>query len=243
METIETQLLPQHIAIIMDGNGRWAKKRVLERFIGHEKGADAVRETVTACRELGIAALSLYAFSIENWSRPRREVDALMHLLRNYLIEEREEILTRNIRLTASGRIQRLPGTVANLLRALISDSRENTGMILNLCLSYGGREELTDACRRIAEKVARGEMEPDDVTVETLEKHLDVPELPPVDLLIRTSGEMRSSGFLPWQSTYAEFYFTEVLWPDFNKVILHEAIRDYQRRERRFGKTGDQIA
>jgi undecaprenyl diphosphate synthase len=243
METIETVLLPQHIAIIMDGNGRWAKKRLMERFKGHERGADAVRETVTTCRELGIAALSLYAFSEENWARPKREVDALMHLLKRYLSEEREEIMGNNIRLVASGRLERLPDSVKNLLFPLMADSAQNTGMMLNLCLSYGGKEELTDACRAIARKVEAGELAPDDIDEATLTKHLYVADLPPVDLMIRTSGEQRSSGYLPWQITYAEFYFTDVLWPDFNKDVLHEAIREYQRRERRFGKTGDQIA
>ena len=242
METIETLRLPQHIAIIMDGNGRWAKKRLLERISGHQKGVDAVRDTVTTCRRLGVIALSLYAFSQENWKRPQREVDALMHLLRRYLTEERSEILDNNIRLVASGRIDELPEFVLEKLLPLREESANNTGMALNLCLAYGGREEIVDTCRAIAEKVQRGNLTPEAITPEVFEQHLYVPGLPPVDLLIRTSGEMRSSGFLPWQSTYAEFVFSEVLWPDFGKEHIFDAIREFQRRERRFGQTSDQI-
>ena len=242
MPTIETQRLPRHIAIIMDGNGRWAKKRLLERFKGHEKGADAVRETVTACRKLGLGALSLYAFSEENWSRPSREVEALMHLLSRFLKNERGTILENNIRLTASGRLEQLPDKVRKKLLDLIEESSGNEGMILNLCLAYGGKQELVDACRKIAEKVEAGELEADQITPEIFESHLYVPELPPVDLMIRTSGEKRSSGFLPWQICYAEFSFPEVLWPDFTKQHLFDAINEFQNRERRFGKTGDQL-
>ena len=242
METIDTVLMPRHIAIIMDGNGRWAKKRLLERVKGHEKGAEAVRETITTCRKLGLNALSLYAFSEENWERPRREVEALMHLLRSYLIKERSEILDNNIRLVVSGHIQKLPPFVLEKLTPLMEDSSRNDGMFLNLCLAYGGRDEIVDTCRKIAERVKTGDLQPKDVTEQLFERHLYVPELPPVDLMIRTSGELRTSGFMPWQTTYAEFVFLDVLWPDFSKQHLFEAIREFQRRERRFGNTAQKI-
>ncbi len=242
METIETLRLPKHIGIIMDGNGRWAQKRLLERVKGHEEGVRAVRDTVTACRKLGIDALSLFAFSEENWERPKREVDALMRLLRRYLIEEESEILDNNIRLVVSGRVEKLPDFVKEKLLPLMEKSESNTGMYLNLCLSYGGREELTHACRRIAEKVKAGELLPEAITEKTFAAHLYVPELPPVDLMIRTSGELRISGFLPWQLAYAEFHFPKVFWPDFTRDHLFEAIREMQTRERRFGKTSAQV-
>ncbi len=242
METIETMRIPGHIAIIMDGNGRWAKRRLMERVRGHEKGSDAVREVVRSCRKLGVVALSLYAFSGENWARPKREVEALMRLLERFLKQERSEILDNNIRLVASGHLHRLPDYVRNKLDSLRAETADNDGMILNLCLSYGGRDELVDACRAIAEKVKRGELMPEAITEKVFEQHLYVPELPPVDLMIRTSGELRTSGFLPWQITYAEFQFPEVFWPDFTKQHLFDAIRDFQRRERRFGHTSDQL-
>ena len=242
MKTIDHSRLPKHIAIIMDGNGRWAKRRFMERISGHEKGAKAVKETVTACRELGLKALSLFAFSEENWARPRREVELLMRLLRRYLIDERSEILDNNIRLVASGRIEKLPDNVAGKLLPLMEESRANDGMFLNLCLSYGGREEIVDACRSIAELAAKGEIRPEDVSPEIFERYLYVPELPPVDLMIRTSGEQRISGFLPWRIAYAELSFSDVLWPDFNKELLYEIIHEFQGRERRFGKTSEQL-
>lgn len=238
----DVEALPKHIAIIMDGNGRWAKGKLMERFRGHEKGAEAVRTTVTECRQLGIKALSLYAFSEENWSRPKREVSLLMHLLEKFLKKERKTIMNNNIRLTASGRLEQLPKYVQKLLYPLMADSASNDGMILNLCIAYGGREELVDATRAIAKKVKEGKLELSEITPEVFEQHLYVPILPPVDLMIRTSGEVRSSGFLPWQICYAEFYFPEIYWPEFNKKYLYEAIEEYQRRERRFGHTSEQL-
>jgi len=243
MHEIDTKRLPAHIAIIMDGNGRWAKTRMLERVRGHESGADAVRTCVTACRELGIKALSLYAFSEENWRRPGLEVTALMKLLEKYLIEERSEILDNNIRLVASGRIEKLPEKVRRLLYERMEESAANSGMFLNLCLSYTGREEIVDATVKIAELVKSGDLQPEEITAEIFEQHLYVPQLPPVDLMIRTSGELRISGFLLWQIAYAELDFPEVFWPDFSKEHLYEAIRRFQNRERRFGLTGEQLA
>ncbi len=243
MQEIDKNRLPRHIAIIMDGNGRWAKRNMLERVRGHERGADTVRENVTACRELGIEALSLYAFSEENWSRPKREVSALMRLLEKYLIEERSEILDNNIRLVSAGRLEKLPQPVRGLLEERIAESTKNDGMFLNLCLSYSGKEEIADATRAIAEKVAKGELLLQDITPEEFSKHLYLPQLPPVDLMIRTSGELRLSGFLLWQVAYAEFDFPEALWPEFDKEQLYAAIARFQGRERRFGLTGDQLA
>jgi len=234
--------LPGHIAIIMDGNGRWAKGKLMERFRGHEKGADVVRDTVTECRELGIKALSLYAFSVENWARPKKEVSLLMHLLERFLKKERKTIMKNNIRLTASGRLEQLPAYVKKLLFPLMSDSESNDGMILNLCISYGGKEELIDATRAIAVKVKRGDFKVSEITPEIFEQHLYVPELPPVDLMIRTSGEVRTSGFLPWQILYAELSFPKAFWPEFTKEHLYQSIADYQNRERRFGHTSEQL-
>ncbi len=242
MKNLDLSRLPRHVAIIMDGNGRWAKKRILERVKGHEKGAGAVKVTVTACRELGIDALSLYAFSEENWARPKREVDALMRLLERYLIEERDEILNNNIRLVCSGHVHELPDFVKEKLLPLMEESSSNNGMFLNLCLAYGGKQELVDACVQIAKKVQQGELQPESITKEIFEQHLYVPQLPPVDLMIRTSGEQRTSGFLPWQIAYAEMLFPDYFWPEFNKERLYEAIYAYQNRERRFGHISEQL-
>ncbi|RJO69671.1 MAG: di-trans,poly-cis-decaprenylcistransferase [Myxococcales bacterium] len=243
MPTLDAAWMPRHIAIIMDGNGRWAQKRKLQRVRGHEKGAETVRRIVTACRELGVKALSLYAFSEENWSRPRLEVRALMGLLRRFLVGERATLLKNSIRLVVSGRLAKLPDSVREKLLPLIAETANNRGMTLNLCLAYGGKEEIVDACQAIAGKAASGQVAPEAVTPEFFEQHLYVPDLPPIDLMIRTSGEQRISGFLPWQLTYAELYFTPVFWPDFTRADLETAIADYQARERRFGKTSAQTA
>jgi len=242
MKELDTKRLPAHVAIIMDGNGRWAKKRLLERVLGHEKGANSVKEIVTASRELGLRALSLYAFSEENWNRPRTEVDALMHLLRRYLIEERSEILDNNIRLVVSGRYETLPEYVKEKLFPLMEESKSNNGMFLNLCLAYSGQLEIADACRKIVQQVQAGFITPEAITPELVAKHLYIPELPPVDLMIRTSGELRVSGFLLWQIAYAEFAFPDVLWPDFTRAHLEQALAEYMSRERRFGKTSEQL-
>ena len=241
-QTIDTTLLPRHIGIIMDGNGRWAKSHLLERVRGHEKGADVVREVVTTSRRLGVEVLSLFAFSTENWARPKLEVEALMRLLRKYLLDERPEIMDNNIRLVASGQLEKLPDSVREPLFALMADSKDHTGMVLNLCLSYGGRQEIVDACRAVAQKVKDGALAPEDITADLFAAHLYVPELPPVDLMIRTSGEQRLSGFMLWRNAYAEYMFPKEYWPEFSKELLFRAIRDYQKRERRFGQTSEQL-
>jgi undecaprenyl diphosphate synthase len=234
--------LPRHIAVIMDGNGRWAKRRGLPRIEGHRKGADSVREVTRASRELGIQALTLYAFSSQNWDRPIEEVRMLMALLRDYLVDERAEILDNGIRLTTIGNIDRLPDFVREPLEALKSDSAQNTGMTLCLALSYGGREAIVDAARGLVEQVLAGEIRPQDVNELSLGEALSTRALPPLDLVIRTSGEQRLSNFLLWEVAYAELYFTDTLWPDFKRADLMDAIAAFQGRERRFGLTSDQV-
>ncbi len=209
---------------------------------GHRKGADAVRDIVRAARETGIRALTLYAFSSQNWERPVEEVHTLMELLRDYVVEERAEIMDNGIRLTTIGDVERLPGYVLEPLEALRAESASNGGMNLCLALSYGARESIVEAARRIAAGVAAGALTPGDVTAERFAAALSTRELPPLDLLIRTSGEQRLSNFLLWEAAYAELYFTDTLWPDFGRRDLAEAIRAYQGRERRFGLTSDQL-
>ncbi|HUT24674.1 MAG TPA: isoprenyl transferase [Sumerlaeia bacterium] len=242
MRELEQQLdparLPRHVAIIMDGNGRWAKQRGWsDRIRGHEAGAKAVRETVESCARLSIQALTLYAFSLENWQRPQSEISTLMRLLRRFLVQERPALKKNNIRLIASGRLDDLPPAARNTLRQTCNLTRDNTGLTLNLALSYSGREEIAHAARALAREAAEGRLEPDRITPEMIAERLYAPELGDPDLLIRTSGEWRISNFLLWQMAYTEIYVTEVLWPDFRRVHLLEALVDYQRRERRFGK------
>jgi undecaprenyl diphosphate synthase len=234
--------LPRHVAIIMDGNGRWAKRRSLPRIEGHRKGADAVREVTRAARELGIHALTLYAFSSQNWDRPIEEIRMLMALLRDYLVDERAEILDNGIRLATIGNIDRLPDFVREPLYALKNDSVNNTGMTLCLALSYGGREAIVDAARDLVDRVLAGEIRPQDVNELSLGEALCTRALPPLDLIVRTSGEQRLSNFLLWEAAYAELYFTDTLWPDFKRADLMDAIAVFQGRERRFGLTADQI-
>jgi undecaprenyl diphosphate synthase len=234
--------LPRHIAVIMDGNGRWAKRRGLPRIEGHRKGADSVREVTRAARELGIQALTLYAFSSQNWDRPIEEVRMLMALLRDYLVDERAEILDNGIRLTTIGNIDRLPDFVREPLDELTRDSAKNTGMALCLALSYGGREAIVDAARDLVDKVLSGQIRPQDVNELSLGEALCTRALPPLDLVIRTSGEQRLSNFLLWEAAYAELYFTDTLWPDFKRADLLDAIAAFQGRERRFGLTSDQV-
>ncbi len=234
--------LPRHLAIIMDGNGRWAKARGAEREAGHQAGAESVRVVVRACRRKGIEALTLYSFSTENWRRPAHEVGALMTLLRQYVLQERREILDQGIRLQAIGQIDRLPVLVRTPLRALIRESRDNTGMVLNLALSYGSRAEIVDAMQAIAREVQAGRLSPDAIDEACVDRHLYTAGLPDPELLIRTSGELRISNFLLWQIAYAELHVTDVLWPDFREAHLDAALSDFARRERRFGKTGEQI-
>ncbi|HID10443.1 MAG TPA: isoprenyl transferase [Candidatus Latescibacteria bacterium] len=230
--------LPRHIAIIMDGNGRWARMRGLDRIEGHRAGRESVRDVVRACGELGIEVLTLYAFSVENWRRPRREVWALMRLLRDTLYEEVEELDRNNVRLIAIGRLDELPKTSREALFWAMKRTKDNTGLMLNLALNYGGRVEIVDAVRRILE----GGYRPEDVDEAVFSAHLYTAGLPDPDLLIRTSGELRVSNFLLWQMAYTEIWVTDVLWPDFRRKHLYQAIEAYQRRERRFGMTSEQL-
>jgi undecaprenyl diphosphate synthase len=236
-------LLPRHVAVIMDGNGRWAAERGLPRHEGHRRGADAVRRVVRAARELGLPALTLYAFSAQNWGRPGSEVAHLMRLLCSFVLEEGPEVIARGIRVVTIGEVGRLPHFVRAPLAALELASARNRGMTLCLALSYGGREAITSAARALAAEVAAGLLRPGDVTEQQLEARLGTSALPPLDLLIRTSGEQRLSNFLLWEAAYAELYFTPVLWPDFGQEALEAALAAYARRERRFGVVGEQVA
>lgn len=224
---------PAHVAIIMDGNGRWAERRGLPRIEGHRKGADSVREVTRAARRAGVKRLTLYAFSEQNWGRPSLEVSGLMGLLKRYLIDERAEIMENGVRLCTIGAIQKLPAMVRRPLEALVADSAANAGMDLCLALSYGAREEMTRAFRRLAQRVASGEMEPADIDESAISGELEAGD---ADLVIRTSGEQRISNFLLWQSAYAELYFTDKLWPDFGTEEFLEALSVYGGRDRRFG-------
>ncbi|MBI5493806.1 MAG: isoprenyl transferase [Deltaproteobacteria bacterium] len=226
----------------MDGNGRWAQQKSLPRVLGHREGARSVRRIVTYAREIGIRYLTLYAFSTENWGRPELEVGALMMLLRDYLEDERPTILKNNIKLSTIGATERLPGYVRDPLVELMRDSSDNTGMTLTLALSYSGREEITRATRALAEQVARGELKPESITADMVANRLDTAGMPDPDLLIRTSGELRISNFMLWQLAYTELYITQTLWPDFDESTLNEALRAYQGRTRRFGKTTEQV-
>ncbi|MBN2179809.1 MAG: isoprenyl transferase [Deltaproteobacteria bacterium] len=243
MERIDRDKLPKHIAIIMDGNGRWATKNSMNRVLGHRKGAEAVRAVVKTCRKLGIKYLTLYAFSVENWLRPKEEVRALTALLKNYLEEELNEMMDNNIRLMAIGDIDALAGGVKTTLCEAIEKTSGNQGMCLNLALSYGGRDEIVDGVKKIARDIRSGTIKEDTITKDMFSQYLYFPEMPDPDLLIRTSGEYRLSNFLIWQLAYTELYFTDVLWPDFSREHLLEAIADYQRRERRFGMTSEQLS
>jgi undecaprenyl diphosphate synthase len=234
--------LPRHVGIIMDGNGRWAEHRGLPRLEGHRRGSDSVRTVTRAARKLDVEALTLYAFSSQNWSRPPDEVHGLMDLLREYLLSERSEILDNGIRLEAIGELERLPPRVREPLDELRAASARNQRMVLTLALSYGGREELVRAARRVAEDVARGVLRPDQVDESALEKRLFTAGLPPLELVVRTSGEKRLSNFLLWQIAYAEIHYTETAWPDFGEHELLLALHDFQTRERRFGQTSAQI-
>ncbi|MBW2433462.1 MAG: isoprenyl transferase [Deltaproteobacteria bacterium] len=236
-EDLDKKQLPAHVAIIMDGNGRWAKKHLLSRIKGHEKGADAVRMVVRACRELGIAYLTLYAFSTENWQRPQKEVNALMTLLIKFLKSEQKELAENDIRLAVIGQVERLPADVQQALRETIDLTRHNSALQLNLALSYGSRSEIVRMAQQIARKAINAELEPEEIGAETVAAHLYTKDMPDPDLLIRTSGEMRVSNFLLWQIAYAEIFVSPTYWPDFGKEEFVEILKDYQRRERRFGR------
>lgn len=230
------ECMPTHIAIIMDGNGRWARQRGLIRIRGHERGTESVREITRECAKKHLKQLTLYAFSSENWKRPKREVNLLMKLLKEYLIKERKEIEENNIKLTAIGRINELPEEVQRELAISMEESKNNTGMVLCLALNYGGRTEIVDAAKKIMRKVKEGKLRLDEITEETFRDHMYMPDMQDPDLLIRTGGEMRISNFLLWEVSYAELWVTPVYWPEFTKTHLEEAIRDYANRERRFG-------
>lgn len=235
-------LIPAHIAIIMDGNGRWAQKRNRPRIFGHKAGVESVRAVVEAAREIGVRHLTLYAFSTENWSRPSGEVSGLMGLLRNYLLSELNTMLKNDIQLCCLGQKERLPKDVQQVLEATIRDTNSCQSMTLNLALSYGGRSEVVGAVRRIAEQCSLGTMDLEDISEQTISDALFTAGQPDPDLLIRTGGEHRLSNFLLWQASYAELYFTEAAWPDFRKEQLLEAIIVFNKRQRRFGKTGAQV-
>ena len=228
--------VPRHIAIILDGNGRWARKRGLARIFGHEEGSRAVRQSVEGCGELGVEFLTLYAFSTENWQRPKAEVAALMTLLQKFLRDTTPELVERNVRLRAIGRLEELPAGCQRQLQTSIETTADNTGLTLILALSYSGRTEMIDAVKSILHAVERGELDPATISPETFSGYLYTRGYPDPDLLIRTSGEMRLSNFLLWQLSYTEIYFTRTLWPDFRKEDLLEAVQDYANRQRRYG-------
>lgn len=242
MELLDPDKLPVHLAVIMDGNGRWAQQRMLKRIVGHQRGAETVKMVVEQASLMGIKYLTLFAFSSENWSRPALEVRALMTLLKKYIRQETARMMRKNIRYNVIGNRSDLPDDVNETLDSAINQTAGNTGMVLTLALSYGGRQELSAAAARIAKDVVAGKVSPDKITPELFGSYLDTGGLPDPDFLIRTSGEMRISNFLLWQLAYTELYFTETNWPDFTINELHKALADFQSRERRFGKTSGQI-
>ncbi len=233
---VPVEKIPKSIGIIMDGNGRWAQRAGWERVRGHTAGIDSVREVARECARLGVRELTLYAFSVENWKRPRKEVEYLMRLLRRFAVDERDEIMENAIRFTTIGRVDELPQETLEALRETERFSAGNEGMVLRLALSYGGRTELGDAARRLAQDVAAGRLSPEQVDEAALASRLYDPTMRDVDLVIRTAGELRVSNFLLWQISYAEIHVTDVFWPEFRREHLHAAIRDYAGRERRFG-------
>lgn len=239
---IDTTNLPKHLAIIMDGNGRWAKQKGLLRALGHENGSKSVKKVIRACAKTGIEFLTLYAFSTENWNRPKLEVEALMRILIQSLKKEIKTLEENNIRLNTIGNLEKLPVSAQKEISSVIDKTKHNTGMTLTLALSYGSREEIVSAVKNISSKVKDNLISIDSIDELVINEHLYTHNLPEVDLLIRTSGEHRISNFLLWQIAYAELYFTDVLWPDFKEQDLYEAIISYQKRERRFGKTSEQI-
>jgi len=234
--------IPGHIAIIMDGNGRWAQHHKLLRTMGHKVGVDSVLNIIKSCRLLGVKVLTLYAFSSENWQRPEQEVSTLMSLLKTFLARELTNLTQNNIKLRAIGQEERLPADVREVLDNSIRQSAGNTGMVLNLALSYGSRDEIVRAVRLIAEKCQHNELAIENINIQTINDHLYTSGLPDPDLIIRTGGESRLSNFLLWQASYSEIYITDTHWPDFREPQLLVAIADYQKRQRRFGKTGEQV-
>ena len=233
---IDINNLPKHIAIIMDGNGRWAKKRFLPRTAGHKAGVETVRKVITECKRLGIKHVTLYTFSTENWKRPALEVETLMTLLQSYLKKEVEELNINNVKLTAIGDIEKLPKSCLDELKRAMELTKDNDGPNLNLALNYGGRYDITNAVKQISRDIENHKLNSDDITEETIKNYLSTKSIPDPDLVIRTSGEQRLSNFLLWELAYAELYFTDVYWPDFDEKELQKAIYTYQNRDRRFG-------
>jgi undecaprenyl diphosphate synthase len=242
ISAIDLNRLPRHVAIIMDGNGRWAQKRRQPRLFGHKAGAESVRNIVKTCREIGLEYLTLYAFSSENWCRPAQEVIGLMSILKSFLESELPRMQKNDIRLMSIGDRQRLPDEVRESLERVIAATSGNSKLTLNLALSYGSRDELIRAVKKISSLCLKGEMTPDQITDQTINENLDTYQIPDPDLLIRTGGEARLSNFLLWQISYSEIYFTETMWPDFRKESFLQALLEYQSRERRFGRIGDQL-
>ncbi len=242
LKDIDQDNIPKHVAVIMDGNGRWAKKKGALRIFGHKNAIKSVRETTESCAELGVKYLTLYAFSTENWSRPKVEVDALMELLVETIRREVPTLMKNNVRLQTIGNTETLPSRCQQNLKKAIAETKENTGLTLILALSYSGRWEIVQAVKNIASKVKDGSLDINNIDIETFDNSLSTANIPDPELMIRTSGEMRISNFLLWQLAYTELYVTETLWPDFRKENLYEAILSYQGRERRFGKTSEQV-
>jgi undecaprenyl diphosphate synthase len=239
---IQLDRVPRHVAIIMDGNGRWAVSRGLERNAGHREGIESVREVIRACRDYGVEILTLYAFSIENWNRPRGEVSELMRLLEEYLETELEEVMEHGARVRTIGRLDRLPPSTRRAVKRAIDRTADNNGMQLVFALSYGGRAEIVDAARRLARDVDLGKIDPEAIEEKSFASYLYAPDLPDPDLMIRTGAEQRVSNFLLWQVAYSELYLSELMWPEFRRAEFEGAILDYQRRERRFGLTSEQV-
>lgn len=242
VSTLDPARIPRHVAIIMDGNGRWAQKRFQPRLFGHRAGVESVREVVETARKIGIEILTLYAFSSENWKRPAAEVSGLMSFLKTYLREELSRMLQNNIRFTCIGEIERLPVDVRDALEVAIADTAANTKMTLNLALSYGSRSELTRAMKKIARDCLSSKIKVNEISEDLISGYLDTAGMIDPDLLIRTGGEARLSNFLLWQASYSEIYFTNMMWPEFRADAFIQAIADYQQRERRFGKTSAQL-
>ncbi len=242
-EQINMERLPRHIAIIMDGNGRWAKERGKPRLYGHRNAIKAVREVCQGCKELGVGCVTLYAFSTENWNRPADEVNGLMVLMGQTIKKEIANMVKDNIKLRVIGDLSRMPKVYYEQVKYAIEETKNCTGMILEVALSYSGRWDITEAARKIAREAVEGKLNPDEITEDTISNHLATEGIPDPELMIRTSGELRISNFLMWQLAYSELYFTNKYWPDFRKEDLYEAIIDYQHRERRFGKTSEQVS
>ncbi len=241
-QRLKADRIPRHVAIIMDGNGRWAQRRGQSRIAGHRAGLESVRATLRSAHELGVSYLTLYAFSLENWNRPQAEVRELMRLLDRYIDRELQEVIDEGVRVRAIGRLDRLPDPVRTKIESAVERTRENQGMDLVFALSYSGRAEIVDAARALVRDVEEGKLDPAGIDEKTFSAYLYDPEVPDPDLMIRTGAESRVSNFLLWQIAYAELYTTEVMWPDFSKDDLVKAVADYQSRERRFGLTGAQV-